>query len=123
MRGMTVNYQNYPILSIYAPVPFNLLAGTYRVATEQYRNPLGRVVFPRSADSIGADVLYTPWASSTPTTIYDLKTFSTVPRPISPGRQTEFRIRFGAPAQEIFVPQYNCGVNQNDGSGALQTSR
>ena len=83
----------------------NRSAGTYDVATEQYRNPFGGIVWPRSPQSIGADVLYKSWESTGAATIYDLKTFSTVPRAIRPGRQNDFLRRFGAQAQEIYVPQ------------------
>lgn len=67
----------------------NRVAGTYDVATEQFRDPLGNIVANRAPGSIGADVLYRPWGSSAPPTIFDLKTFNTVPRPISAARQTE----------------------------------
>lgn len=84
----------------------NRVAGTYDVATEQFRNAAGRVVANRSSGSIGADVLYTPWGSSAPPTIFDLKTFNTILRPISTARQDQFFLRFGSRAQEIYVPQW-----------------
>jgi len=84
----------------------NRVAGTYRVAVEQFRDPKGRIVLPRSAGSIGADVLYRPWESKSAPIIYDLKTYSVVPRPIRPARQLEFKLRFGARSQEIYVLQH-----------------
>jgi hypothetical protein len=84
----------------------NRVAGTYDVATEQFRDPLGVVVANRSPGSIGADVLYRPWRSSSPPTIFDLKTFNNAPRPINNARQIQFLRRFGSTAQEIYVPQW-----------------
>ena len=83
----------------------NRVAGSYRVATEEFRDSLGQIVGRRSSSSIGADVLVEQWGSGSFFRNYDLKTYGTIQRPISAARQRQFQVRFGMSATEIFVPR------------------
>ena len=87
----------------------NRVAGSYHVATEAFRDAIGLVQAPRSSGTIAVDVMYRPWGSPTghfAPVIYDLKTYTTIPRRIAQARQNEFMFRFGARAQELLWQQW-----------------
>jgi len=81
------------------------MAGLFRVKPEQFRDSTGAVVPRRSSGSIGSDVLVEPWNAPVALWNFDLKTHGGIEIPISPARQLEFQLRFGAQAEEIYRPR------------------
>lgn len=83
----------------------NRVSGKYKVSTEQFRTRRGGITPRRRKGTIGADVIVE--SADTPGVLrnFDLKTYTTVQRPISTRRQNGFLRRFRRIAEEIFVRQ------------------